>query len=310
MNVHVAALDAEPAVWIDRLEVQSGSLLVQLDNWGVSAGARLALIGCNGAGKTTIMESMLGLRRARAVAGRLLGHDLRAWRRRPELRQQLGVLLQRASLPGGLLIREIVALHRALYRLTSERVIQALGIEGLLGKPYRHLSRGETQRVDLFLALAHEPRLMLLDEPFTGLDNRHARAVADLLMRPDCVLIMCCHSPEELAIATDVAWIDKGRLRASGPPAELQLGLLGEYRLKASFAVEREVSRFADRVALELSPTHLARPSETSLVVYGNEALLKVAHALIEQSDASAVEFGRTSLEDLLYYCSKGNVDV
>ena len=78
----------------------------------------------------------------------------------------------------GLVLAAVVAV---LHREDSVGSIEALGIEALSGRLYEFLSRGETQRVDLFLALAHEPRMLFLDEPFTGLDPQFARRLGQLL---------------------------------------------------------------------------------------------------------------------------------
>jgi ABC-2 type transport system ATP-binding protein len=126
-------------------------------------------------------------------------------------------------------VDEIVELHRTLYRFQERGTARALAIDALMGRRYRGLSRGQRQRLDLFVALAHRPALAVLDEPFAGLDRSVTRSVLDLLrtLVGDTTIIMICHAGDELEAVDDLLWVFDGGIRYHGPKAALKLRLVG-----------------------------------------------------------------------------------
>jgi ABC-2 type transport system ATP-binding protein len=300
----------QPAIAVESLRVETKDIVVDVADWRVAAGSRVALIGPNGAGKTTLMEALLGLRKTERLRARMLGCDMAAWHRRPNLRRRLGVLLQQASLPPELHVRDIVSLHRQLYRSSAPLAIDALGVRPLLGKVYRSLSRGERQRVDLFVALAHAPDVAFLDEPFTALDHQHALATADLVRSLDrTTIVMACHNPAELMLADMAVWIVRGTVRRCDAPERLRRALIGDFRLQVSFQSAEACERFAGKVMQQVAPQFASAGSPTQLSLFGSEELVQVARALVDDGEIAAVEFGRTSFADLLYRCSRGDID-
>lgn len=291
------------------LEVVAKDFAVQISDWRIERGARVALIGHNGAGKTTIMDALLGLRKPVRLRGSMLGRDFAAWHRRPALRRRLGVLLTRASyaIDG---VAHIVDFHRRLYGGDSGAAAEALGISPLRGQYYPLLSRGERQRLDLFMALAHRPDIAFLDEPFTGLDQQYTLAAGDLIRGlRDTTVVMACHSAAELSLASVAAWLDRGRILLCDSPQAMREKLIGEFRLHVSFATPAAAERFRRRAATELKPrfTHVISAVELSL--FGSEALVTLARGLVDDAEVTAVELARATFGDLLYRCSLGDMD-
>jgi heme exporter protein A len=145
----------------------------------LEAGVVTVIEGPNGAGKSTLLDLLSLL--SRPTRGSLLfgAHD--AWRMRSELRASLGVLSHAAMVYPDLSGRENLHLFAAMYGVAKERV-EELGARfettTFWQRPVRTYSRGQLQRIALARALAHTPRLILLDEPSTGLD---VRATAQLV---------------------------------------------------------------------------------------------------------------------------------
>lgn len=159
----------------------------------LSPGELVAVLGANGSGKTTLLRVAAGALRPTHGSVRFLGRDLDAWPRR-ELARQVAVLQQSMELPDGFRVSEVVNLGRIPHARhwfapsagDAAAVASALRdaeIDDLADRPVRELSGGERQRVLLALALAQEPRLLLLDEPTLHLDLAHQVALVRLLER-------------------------------------------------------------------------------------------------------------------------------
>jgi heme exporter protein A len=139
----------------------------------LTQGAVTVVEGPNGAGKSTLLDLLSLL--SRPTRGSLRFGRFDAWKERAQLRGTLGVLAHAAMLYPDLSGRENLSLFAAMYRVERRRV-DALGerfeATGFWERPVRTYSRGQLQRIALARALLHEPRLILLDEPSTGLDLR------------------------------------------------------------------------------------------------------------------------------------------
>ena len=297
---------AEPALHLQRLVVPLPEQPLTVTDWRIEPGDKVAVIGRNGAGKTSLTEAILGLRSGAVAEGRMLGTDLRRWQRRPALRRQLGVQLQRVFFPGRPRVRELVALHRSLYDRTSAQVIEALGIEALSGRLYEFLSRGETQRVDLFLALAHEPRMLFLDEPFTGLDPQFARRLGQLLRGlHDTTLVMCCHTPEELGLSTHTAWLSRRGIVRHAPTQALRSELVGDYRLTAHCADEAAARQIADQLQQSGTLERTPEVEAQRVSIAAARPLADLARTLADHPAVLSVDVGHSQLADLLRHCSR-----
>jgi heme exporter protein A len=136
-------------------------------------GAVTVVEGPNGAGKSTLLELLSLL--SRPTRGTLHFGRYDAWRERTQLRGTLGVLAHAAMLYPDLTGRENLALFAAMYQVDPRRVAsfgERFEATGFWDRPVRTYSRGQLQRIALARALVHAPRLILLDEPSTGLDLR------------------------------------------------------------------------------------------------------------------------------------------
>lgn len=191
--------------------------------WG--GGGILGLLGPNGAGKTTLVEILEGLRAPTSGRVSVLGLDpARATR---DLKERIGVQLQATAIPEGLTVREVVSLYAAFYRrsLPVARVLQAVDLEEKADAPTRFLSGGQRQRVALAMALVHDPELILLDEPTTGLDPVARRALYAIIQRlkgEGRSILLTTHYIEEAELLCDrVVVVRKGRIAADGTPFDL-----------------------------------------------------------------------------------------
>ena len=200
---------------------------------GIGRGEIFGLLGPNGAGKTSTLSAIEGLVRPRAGTIRIAGIDVReqpTW-----AKAQMGVQLQATSFQQQLTVREIVRLYAGLYGVElatgeiDER-LASVGLDEAAPKRYKELSGGQQQRLALFIALIHDPTLLLLDEPTAGLDPQARRQLwtrIESSRREGGCTLLTTHSMEEAqAVCDRVAIIDRGRLIAIGTPA----GLIAAHR--------------------------------------------------------------------------------
>ncbi len=176
---------------------------------------RLAVVGRSGGGKTTLLDVIAGIERGRVV---LDGVDLSPL---PLHRRSIGYVMQDAPLFPHLSVRGNLAYGPRAQRV--EEVAARLGIVHLLDRMPRNLSGGERRRAVLARALASRPRLLLLDEPFAGLDEAARRDAMSLLTGlGDVPTVLVSHSPAEvLGLADRAVRLEGGRVVAEGPSASL-----------------------------------------------------------------------------------------
>ncbi|HZW17832.1 MAG TPA: ABC transporter ATP-binding protein [Luteimonas sp.] len=190
----------------------------------IAPGQVLALLGANGAGKTTAVALLLGLLQADAGTALLFGQSPQ----RLDARRRVGVMLQSAALQNTLRVGELLDLTRSYYpqpRSVAD-CVQLAGLDGLLERPYGKLSGGQQRRVQFALALCGNPQLLFLDEPTTGLDIE-ARQILwralRALVAQGCAVLLTTHYLEEAeALADRVTVLARGRVVAAGSMDEVR----------------------------------------------------------------------------------------
>ena len=194
-------------------------------SFAVARGELFALLGTNGAGKTSTVEVLEGLARPTAGTVRVLGDDPYAGRAR--VRPRTGVMLQEGGFPSDLTVTETARMWAGCVS-GARPVGEALGMVGLGargGVRTGQLSGGERRRLDLALALLGRPEVLFLDEPTSGLDAEGRRdtweLVRELRAGGTTVLLTTHYLEEAESLADRVAIMRDGRIVASGTPAEV-----------------------------------------------------------------------------------------
>ncbi|MEV4570109.1 ABC transporter ATP-binding protein [Nonomuraea sp. NPDC049419] len=200
----------------------------------VQPGEIVGFLGPNGAGKTTTMRMLTTLLRPTAGTATVAGHDL--VREPREVRRRIGYAAQGSGMPPVTPVRGELELQGMLYGLSRADaaaripgVLERLDLAGLADRAPATLSGGQRRRFDIAFALLHDPVLLFLDEPTTGLDPQsranlwdHIRSLRD---RQGMTVFLTTHYLDEAdALCDRVMIIDRGRIVAQGAPAELKTG--------------------------------------------------------------------------------------
>ncbi|MEW2519555.1 ABC transporter ATP-binding protein [Actinacidiphila alni] len=218
-----------PAVDVRELQQFYGTYeAVRGVSFTVARGELFALLGTNGAGKTTALEVMEGYRAPSAGTVRVLGLD--PYRDGPRLRRRIGVMLQEGGFFPELTVRETVDCWRGFIsgaRRTRE-VLDQVDLAGRAAVRVGQLSGGERRRLDLALAVLNGPELLFLDEPTTGMDpeaRRNTWRLVEELRANGTTVVLTTHYLEEAQqLADRVAIMTRGRIAAAGTVADVLSG--------------------------------------------------------------------------------------
>lgn len=224
--------------------------LTALDDFNleVSRGSIFGLLGPNGAGKTTLIRILTTLMRQSSGEVFVEGLDPRSHGR--EIRSLIGVVSQENSLDRYITARENLELHARLHGMEAgryrRRINELLELMGLTGRQHDMpdtFSGGMQRRLVVARALLHEPRLLFLDEPTTGLDPQSRRAVWEYIksISGSMTIFLTTHYLDEAEQLCDrIAIMDHGRLIAQGSSRELKDKLSGETIYQIDFADDVE----------------------------------------------------------------------
>lgn len=224
---------------IDHLQKHFGDVHAVRDlSFQVTRGELFAFLGVNGAGKSTTINILCGQLPRDGGQVEICGMTPEAHPN--EIRQRLGVVFQSSVLDPVLTVRENLECRAALYgirgqalRRRLETLTALLDFEDLLRRPVGKLSGGQRRRIDIARALIHEPEILVLDEPTTGLDPQTRQLlwhiVEELRREHHLTVFLTTHYMEEAAGADHVIILDHGQVAAEGTPLSLKNAYTGDF---------------------------------------------------------------------------------
>ena len=216
-------------VALDRLSKRYGAIAALSDvSLTLRAGESVALVGHNGAGKTTFMKQVLGLIRPSGGSVRVFGEDP-AGRRGVAVRRRLGFLPESVAFHNAMTGAELLSFYARLKgcgRADNAALLERVGLAEAAQRRVGTYSKGMRQRLGLAQALLGDPKLLLLDEPTSGLDpdsRAQVYEIIDALRRRGATVLVSTHALAEIERHVDrVALLDQGRLVAAGPLSALR----------------------------------------------------------------------------------------
>ncbi len=211
---------------------------VQNLSFKVKEGELFAFLGLNGAGKSTTISIICGQLKKDSGTVIIDGNDID--KSVEGIKSELGVVFQNSVLDKPLTVRENLKSRAALYGITGndfknrlEELTELLNLDELLDRPVGKLSGGQRRRADIARALLHRPKILILDEPTTGLDpqTRHNlwEVVSTLRKQTGMTVFLTTHYMEEAADADYIVILDSGKISAEGTPLELKNTYSGDY---------------------------------------------------------------------------------
>lgn len=184
-----------------------------------------AIVGANGAGKSTLFRILLGFLAPSAGQARILGRD--SQRLTPDDRSRIGFVNEEHTLPGWMRVAQVIAMQRHQYARWNQQAFDSVigHYHVLPEQKVGQLSRGERAGLNLALALAQQPELLVLDEPTLGLDVVAKRAFLEALLysnaADDCTVVYCSHQMEEVErVADNLIILERGQLKNMSAPED------------------------------------------------------------------------------------------
>jgi ABC-2 type transport system ATP-binding protein len=261
---------SDPAISVSGLVKRYGDhVAVDGVSFEVKRGEAFGILGPNGAGKTTTLEMIEGLREPDAGEIAVLGQPV--WPDPRRIQARIGVQLQSTSLFDMLTARELLELFARFYLRSdaaarAQRALEQVGLEAKAGDYAKSLSGGQQQRLAIALALVHDPELVFLDEPTTGLDPQARRNLWDVIrsinQEHGKTVVLTTHYLEEAEELCDrVAIMDQARIAALDTPAGLIATLDADARVSYSDSAGEHTVYVRDAQATVLEVLEMARAS-------------------------------------------------
>jgi ABC-2 type transport system ATP-binding protein len=275
----------------------------------IAAGEVFGFLGPNGAGKTTTVRMLTTLLRPTAGRAMVAGHDVV---REPDaVRRAIGVALQDAALDPLMSGRELVALQSTLHgidpaagRAKGDELLAMVGLSGAADRRVGTYSGGMKRRLDLALALIHEPEVLFLDEPTTGLDPNSRMAMWDEIRRLNresgtTVFLTTQYMEEADRLTGRIAIIDFGRIVSEGTPARLK-AQVGDPTLSVALRDGQDPAA-AERLLASLGESAPAPTGSIAIRLPGGAAAIaSVIRALDDAGiEVESVELHTPTLDDV-----------
>jgi ABC-2 type transport system ATP-binding protein len=295
------------------VEVYSdGTKAVDDISFSIKEGEFFGFLGPNGAGKSTTIKILTTLLRKTSGTVTVAGYDV--MKQAADIRKIIGVQSQDTTVDGDLTGRENIELQGHFHQMETNAIkkrtnelLKLVGLEEAANRRGRNYSGGMKKRLDLATALIHEPKILFLDEPTTGLDPQSRAAIWGYLEKLNkeegiTIFLTTQYLEEADKLCKRLAIIDTGKIVASGSPIELKQGI-GADSIRISLENCQRDNPKAKELITTMTNVNEIINSEDCLTVYAKNAGLLIADIVraLDSSDIriASVTFSSPSLDDV-----------
>ena len=206
----------------------------------IKRGELFAFLGINGAGKSTTINIICG--QLKKDQGKVYIADMDIDKNLQLIKHKIGVVFQNSLLDPQLSVKDNLQVKASLYSMKKDEIkkrveylAELLDFKSYINRPIGKLSGGQKRRIDIARALLHQPEILILDEPTTGLDPQTRKMMWNVINKlrkeKDMTVLLTTHYMEEASEADYVVIIDSGKKVAEGTPLELKNKYVGDYML-------------------------------------------------------------------------------
>jgi ABC-2 type transport system ATP-binding protein len=283
-------------------------------SFAIARGEVFGFLGPHGGGKTTLFKLLSTLVPIQSGRARVLGRDLAG--DTVAIRRKMGVVFQHPSVDGKLTVLENLQHHGRLYGISGRRLkersaamLDSLGLTARAGDLVETLSGGMRRRVELAKAMLHQPELLLLDEPSTGLDPMARREffghLEQLSRRDNVTIVLTTHHMEEAERCDRIAMLHQGQLVACAAPGELKSRVGGDVVVIHTASPELLQRKLLQQMKLKTSVVdgtiRIERPR-------GHELIRELVDTF--GTEIESVSFGKPTLEDVFVHLTGHKFDL
>jgi len=231
---------------------------VKAINFELNDGEIVGFLGANGAGKSTTLKVMTGY--LTPTSGNVYVNNLDIQHDTHEIQKQIGYLPELNPLYGEMRVYDLLEftgnirnIHGKAFKNSLARVIEQCGLQGVIHKMISECSKGYKQRIGLACAMIHDPKILILDEPVTGLDPNQIVEIRNLIkeLGTEKLVLMSSHILQEIqATVNRIIIINKGEIVADGTNEELMSGFAGNTKLtlEAQNVSDQDIKSLSDKV--------------------------------------------------------------
>ncbi|GAA6184417.1 MULTISPECIES: ABC transporter ATP-binding protein [Alteromonadaceae] len=270
-------------------------------NFSIQGAGVFAILGQNGAGKTSLIKCALGLEKISSGDMQIMGHQPGSM----NAKRQTGVILQDSDLPDLLTIREQITLFASYYPapFSVQQTIEMCELEGFADKRYKKLSGGQKRRAQFALAIVGNPQLIFLDEPTTGLDieaRRNMWAIIRQFAKQGKSIVLTTHYLEEAEnLADRIMIMNSGLIVADASPNEIKKQTSGSI-------IRCETQIPADKLRVITGVTSVSKSGRFSEIRSKN-VNLSLSEILNLDSQIADLTVSQPKLEDVFSHLSQGD---
>ena len=224
----------------------------------LSDGEVVGFLGANGAGKSTTLKVMTGY--LNPTSGTVFVNDMDILKDTHEIQKQIGYLPELNPLYGEMRVYDLLEFTAQIRNISGKifkdalaRVVEQCGLKGVIHKNISECSKGYKQRIGLACAMIHDPKILILDEPVTGLDPNQIVEIRNLIkdLGSEKLVLMSSHILQEIqATVSRIIIINKGEIVADGTNEELMSGFMGNAKLTLEIknAKDSSINKLTDKI--------------------------------------------------------------